>query len=627
MAFGPARLPQSAPQRVAKLDFDNEEEDFFDRWENNQEEDEGPPQDCWLDEPTEDWDQAEHDEGQSEGWQKEQGSGQQTGPNGGTFSLDLREKARKTVNPFAVSKFIVESATKDLAKGERQSYWNRGIVPKVALVKEDFPNANTYDVGLQSWDQEPGKPIKVYVDGSGFHSDPRLRRCGWGVAWLNQQGPQVNKFRGGRFGGLGDEIHSVAKAELEALIVALRTVPWQGVGLIVYSDCKFVVQGVRGKIWNREGRISHRQRWEEVRRLLQDTEDVKVVWVKAHITPVMQEHRRVPQDLLNGNEAADALAKRGAKTVQLTKGTKERITRLEITAWKVRRRLLAIQMYMLENHGEDREDKVARKKAQQTRKSAEKRKKQEDQKPGTEDQDSKRQKAKCQEKVDGRRWPEVPEEKAVQAHSNEGYEQNAGHTEFDNGNLDNCQRQGKRGRGGGDAHVVGKAESDTKAPQGPEDWRTKILQSWKKAKHRAEQSGVQEVPPQKRKNGSLSESLGDHDGEMTNVSFQHSGEHCAVKRTCPASFFPFLEKARGLYEQPVLVLEKELSLCGMTNTACTGASPLMKTTTSTGASQSVMLLVGLAMCRKAQRGCKIERRPKGKMEGKIVRLAVSPVLI
>ncbi len=241
---------------------------------------------------------------------------------------------------------------KDLAKNENQSFWNRGVMPRVADTEKDEPQEKTFFVGQQSWDAE-GEKIQAFVDGSGLHPDPRIRRCGWGVSWLNQGGHSKGLFRGGCFGSIGSEVHSVAKAELEALIRALRHIDWQKQGMIVFSDCRFVVNGFKNKVWLKQASIAHRDRWLEVAGLLQGRDDVEVVWVKAHITPIMQEVRRVNQATLNGNETADALAKRGARAVQISQGTKAKILRLEATAWKIRRRLMAIQRYMVENHAED----------------------------------------------------------------------------------------------------------------------------------------------------------------------------------------------------------------------------------------------------------------------------------
>ena len=44
---------------------------------------------------------------------------------------------------------------------------------------------------------------------------------------------------------------------------------------------------------------------------------MRVVWVKAHVTAEMQVKLQVDVKILISNECADALAKRGAKTVKV----------------------------------------------------------------------------------------------------------------------------------------------------------------------------------------------------------------------------------------------------------------------------------------------------------------------
>ena len=51
--------------------------------------------------------------------------------------------------------------------------------------------------------------------------DPRLRRCGYGVAWIFSDGGLLNT-QGGRAGILHGRTQSVARAELLAAVEALR---------------------------------------------------------------------------------------------------------------------------------------------------------------------------------------------------------------------------------------------------------------------------------------------------------------------------------------------------------------------------------------------------------------------
>ena len=70
-----------------------------------------------------------------------------------------------------------------------------------------------------------GRLGTLFLDGSGTCSGPRARRCGWGIAWLVEERlGEKPKCEGWFFGSLGDEKHTVAKAELEALIKALELI-------------------------------------------------------------------------------------------------------------------------------------------------------------------------------------------------------------------------------------------------------------------------------------------------------------------------------------------------------------------------------------------------------------------
>ena len=75
-------------------------------------------------------------------------------------------------------------------------------------------------VGEGHWALEiEGDPCKIgieedmYLDGSGSGADPRTRRCGWGVAWL-ERSEGGSKFCGGMFGNLGQEKHTLPRLSL-----------------------------------------------------------------------------------------------------------------------------------------------------------------------------------------------------------------------------------------------------------------------------------------------------------------------------------------------------------------------------------------------------------------------------
>ncbi len=375
-------------------DFDNAEEDVFDQWDQ----DDDPleyteQQQGWEEMPEEYEDTFNQHEDQDEHLPDEQHAKVQGAEAGG-------EKKDAPKNPYRLSPKVAAMAKADLDSGRNQSFWIRGIVPQVQGVPQDTPVEKVMKVGQQTW-ETLGSAILAFIDGSGTHPDPRIRRCGWGVAWLHQTSLQAGSFKGGLFGSFGEEAHTVAKAELEALLRALSHIEWQDTGIIIFSDCKFVVNGFQRRVWRTKEKMAYADRWAKIGQLVEGRSNVDVVWVKAHVTQEAQMVRKIDSSILAGNECADALAKRGAKLAQLTHGTKEKIVRMERMAWSIRRRNAAIQDHVNRHYGEEGEDRVERQKAHKARQEAIKRKRQDEAATFNKT-------LKVQEPENKRKWPEEP---------------------------------------------------------------------------------------------------------------------------------------------------------------------------------------------------------------------------
>jgi len=85
------------------------------------------------------------------------------------------------------SDHLKEQAATAKQLGEHTCFWQRGLPPRDWYLQdeawtEDFVmgagDANRADIEI------PLRPL--FLDGSGSSSDPRLRRCGWAVAWHEQ---------------------------------------------------------------------------------------------------------------------------------------------------------------------------------------------------------------------------------------------------------------------------------------------------------------------------------------------------------------------------------------------------------------------------------------------------------
>ena len=84
--------------------------------------------------------------------------------------------------------------------------------------------------------------------------DPRLRRCGFGVAWILSNGSLLSTL-GGSAGILHGRIQSVARAELLAAVEALRLARRATQQVVIWTDCMLVINGfARGR---RRKHLSH----------------------------------------------------------------------------------------------------------------------------------------------------------------------------------------------------------------------------------------------------------------------------------------------------------------------------------------------------------------------------------
>ena len=136
----------------------------------------------------------------------------------------------------------------------------------------------------------------------------RLRRCGFGVAWIFSEGGLLSTL-GGRAGILHGRNQSVATAELLATVEALRLSRKATRQITIYTDCMFVINGfARGK------HLSHADLWEEFWKAHDATGSpvlLHKVW-RSHATEAEIAAGLISPLEAYGNEAADKLAARGA---------------------------------------------------------------------------------------------------------------------------------------------------------------------------------------------------------------------------------------------------------------------------------------------------------------------------
>ena len=108
----------------------------------------------------------------------------------------------KECDPIWASRGYAKRALEEVKQGRNLALWLRGLTPaKDVEVKPPRP-AVTRSVGDgAALGRKEGKRV-IFLDGSGTSSDIRLRRCGWGVAWLKdeEEGSGKPEFAAGYFG-------------------------------------------------------------------------------------------------------------------------------------------------------------------------------------------------------------------------------------------------------------------------------------------------------------------------------------------------------------------------------------------------------------------------------------------
>ena len=227
---------------------------------------------------------------------------------------------------------------------EHPCFWLRGIVPAAwANVASPYPLEEEWEFdGAHRWDREI-----YWSDASGgvYSSYPTLRRCGVGIAYVDNDGEYV----GGEFGVLPGKRHTAPRAELFAIYVIIRDHDDSGNVLIV-SDSLINVD-----IFNLGPAAYNSQRansdlWSRIwRRCSERKHRASVKWTKGHVDDEETYLRYQPdlRDML-GNEAADNLAKKGATMREAYVKDAANVKATRLLALRVQRRAVAILMSLPE---------------------------------------------------------------------------------------------------------------------------------------------------------------------------------------------------------------------------------------------------------------------------------------
>ena len=248
------------------------------------------------------------------------------------------------------------------SKVDREVFWSRGLVPWKWMNIEPEPE----EACIVTWG--PGHEEKMaegnlctteltcYLDESGgVHArDVRIRRSGWGLAFLNK--PKGNMEEDIRLvalvaGSLAGLVQTPNRAAIEALLYALKNTSGN---LTIMPDSKYLVKGAEKGEGFGDGNGVNADLWScigvELRRRRSKGDIIQVLKTKAH-----QDVRQVCDtgdyqlmvDLI-GNSYADEAAGQGASLDQVEFQTETNVSWYTARAGKVLARAATVYQWALE---------------------------------------------------------------------------------------------------------------------------------------------------------------------------------------------------------------------------------------------------------------------------------------
>ena len=136
-------------------------------------------------------------------------------------------------------------------EGHSTCFWLRGIVPAGTLQRVHLDRVTLRGVGDALLTHAGGwSGGTLFTDGSGgsFGSDPDVRRCGMGIAWLRGD----YSLAGGAFAPIPGHRQTVPRAELWAVVVVAGMVR-VGAHVTIVTDASVVASGISKKaLWWRQ---------------------------------------------------------------------------------------------------------------------------------------------------------------------------------------------------------------------------------------------------------------------------------------------------------------------------------------------------------------------------------------
>ena len=247
------------------------------------------------------------------------------------------------------------------AREDLPAIWCRGLVPLDLLeippppMETDVMNFGNFS-SMQDGELANAAHYRFFLDESGGvdSSDPRIRRCGWGIAALDRsEEPTTLAARCAFLGGWASPLAGSPQTATRACLAGLIFLLEKTVGpLLVFLDAKYLVDGYeKGRHHQPQG--THADLWHRIGLLVNERpHPVEVRKTKAHIAA--DQVVRGEADLVQwvGNHWADALAASGARRGQVSSDVRLNVAVLTGRSYNIIKRVTAANAMILELHGD-----------------------------------------------------------------------------------------------------------------------------------------------------------------------------------------------------------------------------------------------------------------------------------
>ena len=222
------------------------------------------------------------------------------------------------------------------------AFWLRGIIPQ-SWIKVEPPAEDPPVLRWGSLEDIGDVHYRWYTDGTGgqFTKDPRTRRCAWAAVAVSWSGGLL-RCHLAMGGALPGRVQTVPRAEAWAVRQVVQEDGRRNISLV--TDCLGLDRHLKagpGAGLNSELADIWSSIWDGLKR---KGSAIDCKWVPSHTHEQHVEEGTITEEDHEGNSVADALVGYIAGGCQLPEAQVKAIQTIEGLAWRVRRRLIAVNI-------------------------------------------------------------------------------------------------------------------------------------------------------------------------------------------------------------------------------------------------------------------------------------------